>query len=113
MQTTSSCILFLVLCIATGSLVASVENHFPHAVEPASGVHFPLEMAGEESTLSLAGSTVRVKKVVFVNVQVRYRPLSFWSSIGDVVVDNLLSVTPTSATFSAIIGDRCMLLGST
>lgn len=70
MQMTSSTLLFFALCVAAGSLVASVENHFPHAVEPASGVQFPLEMPGEESTLSLAGSAIRVKKVVFVNVQV-------------------------------------------
>ena len=66
----SSLVLFVALCVVGASLVSSVDNHFPHAVEPASGVQFPLEMAGEASTLSLAGTAIRVKKILFVNVQV-------------------------------------------
>ncbi|EKX50552.1 hypothetical protein GUITHDRAFT_151184, partial [Guillardia theta CCMP2712] len=43
------------------------EDHF---VEEATSVKFPLDIPGEKSSLVLLGATVRVKKILFVNVQV-------------------------------------------
>eukprot|EP00960_Hanusia_phi_P029199 747824-Hanusia_phi.AAC.4 len=46
-----------------------------HVVEEATSVRFPLDVPGESSSLLLLGATVRVKKILFVNVQVS-RPFS-------------------------------------
>ena len=43
------------------------EDHF---VEEATSVKFPLDIPGEKSSLVLLGATVRVKTILFVNVQV-------------------------------------------
>ena len=41
-----------------------------HVVEPDTGVKFPVLVPGEKGSLHLMGAAVRVKKIVFVSVQV-------------------------------------------
>eukprot|EP00286_Rhodomonas_abbreviata_P022297 CAMPEP_0181294968 /NCGR_PEP_ID=MMETSP1101-20121128/3889_1 /TAXON_ID=46948 /ORGANISM="Rhodomonas abbreviata, Strain Caron Lab Isolate" /LENGTH=229 /DNA_ID=CAMNT_0023399673 /DNA_START=15 /DNA_END=704 /DNA_ORIENTATION=- len=70
MQRLSSRFFFLAFVALSVSLVAGVEKALPHFVESVSGTQFPLEIAGESETLDLAGAAIRVKKILFVHVQV-------------------------------------------
>merc|ERR1712166_698205 len=50
--------------------VLSATDATDHVVEPASSVKFPMSVPGEKGSLDLIGTAVRVKKVLFVSVQV-------------------------------------------
>jgi len=69
MMDTRSCLVAAMLCLLSMAYAVQPEVD-GHVVEPNSSVKFPVTVPGEKGSLYLTGTAIRVKKIVFVSVQV-------------------------------------------